>query len=158
MFFFPVLGLLCTRGRIHYAEPCHFCQVCSSYLDVLECPEYSAGKSLCLFQIVSVMLTQTTFAPISREFYLCPEAKKSASSIPASFGQLHLVGTFRACHVNVTSLAQEKLHQYRIEGVITCMLDICVDNVFDVWEADTRANTKDTKGQLRSGCWIPPSL
>ena len=78
------------------------------------------------------MLTQTTFAPISREFYLCPEAKKSASSIPTSFGQLHLVGTFRACHVNVTSLAQEKLHQYRIEGVITCMLDICVDIVFDV--------------------------
>ena len=75
MFFFPVLGLLCTRGRIHYAEPCHFCQVCSSYLDVLECPEYSAGKSLCLFQIVSVMLTQTTVVPITREFYLCPKAK-----------------------------------------------------------------------------------
>ena len=74
-FSFPVLGLLCTRGRIHYAEPCHFCQVCSSYLDVLECPEYSAGKSLCLFQIVSVMLTQTTVAPITREFYLCPKAK-----------------------------------------------------------------------------------
>ena len=48
------------------------CQVCSSYL---ECPEYSAGKSLCLFQIVSVMLTQTTVAPITREFYLCPKAK-----------------------------------------------------------------------------------